>query len=376
MVENPERSPLDSLFFPETGIPDVKKNIKSSDEEVRIADEGLDAEVTYGARDTMWMNHKENEVHLFGNAFVHYENMKLNAGYIVLNIETNIAEARSLQDTHGHTVQKPTFHDGTQEVKYNALRYNFETHKGVVLDAISAQSGMIVHGARTKYLSAEKDSSIQDDVIYNQNALITTCNHEHPHYGFRASKLKVVPDKIAVVGPANLEIAGIPTPLFIPFGFFPLAEGQSTGFIFPQDYEYSPTKGFGLRNFGWYFPINDYWDLTLTGDLYTRGSFGIIANSRYKKRYKYNGSFNISFDNTLVENRETAQNEARRSFGLRVTHTQDTKAHPYRSLGGSISFSTNDYNAFTQNDASSVLTTTYSSNFYFRHQMPNTPFNF
>lgn len=358
--------------FKNGGIQDsipVKENIK-------LADKGLDEEVDYGAKDTMWFDKTNNEMHLYGEAYVNYQEMKLNAGYIVLDIENNIAEARSIPDKTGQASQKPSFNDGTNEVQYNGLRYNFETQKGIVLDAITTEGGMYVHGKRTKYVSAEQDSLIEDDVIYNENALITTCNHEHPHWGFRTKKLKVIPDKIAVVGPANLEIAGIPTPLVLPFGFFPLAEGQSSGFIFPQNYDYSPAKGFGLLDFGWYFPINDYMDLTLTADIYTRGSFGINANSRYKKRYKYNGYANISFDNTRIEDSETGEPLPRRSFAIQLSHNQDSKAHPFRNLSGNISFSTNNHNSFTRNDAGSVLTSSYSSKFYFRHDMPNTPFKF
>lgn len=361
-------SGLDTLFSPPAE--------KEKSRKISFSEDGLEDKVTYGAKDTMWLDKKNNEVHLFGEAYVNYLNYQLKAGYIILNIETNIAEAHSIKDSIGISTQKPSFDDGERKIKYNSLRYNFDTEKGVVLDAITSEAGFVVHGAKTKYIASKKDTNYIDDVIYNKSALITTCNHENPHYGFRASRLKIIPDKIAVSGPANLEIAGVPTPLVLPFGFFPLAEGQSSGLIFPNNYDYSPAKGFGLIGLGWYFPVSDYLDLTLTGTIYTRGSYGLNLSSRYNKRYKYNGSVTISFDNTRLESAETGELEPRKSFSIRLSHTQDGKAHPFRTLGGSINFQTDNNRAFVNNDAESVITSSYSSNFFFRHDMPRTPFKF
>ena len=348
----------------------------SKKDQIKFSEDGLDDKVTYGAKDTMWLDKDKNEVHLYGEAYVNYQNYELKAGYIVLNIETNIAEAHSIKDPYGLNSQKPSFYDGERKIKYNSLRYNFETEKGLVLDAITSEAGFVVHGAKTKYIAGDKDTSYINDVIYNKSALITTCNHENPHYGFRASRLKIIPDKIAVSGPANLEIAGVPTPVVLPFGFFPLTEGQSSGLIFPTNYDYSPAKGFGLLGLGWYFPISDYLDLTVTSNIYTRGSYGINLSSRYNKRYKYNGNININYDNTRLESTETGELESRQSFSIRLSHNQDGKAHPFRTLGGSINFQTDNNLAFVNNDANSVITSSYSSNFFFRHDMPRTPFKF
>lgn len=362
--------PKDSISFaPQTPISGENKPDQAVKESIKFADVGLDDPIDYGAIDTQWVDRKNNLVHLYGGAYVNYQQFKLNAGYIVLDIEKNIAEARSIPDKRGNVIEKPIFDDGTTVVQYNGLRFNFETEKGIVLDAITQEGNLYVHGSRTKLLNDD------DKVVYNENALVTTCNHEHPHWAFHARKAKFIKDKIAVVGPANLEIAGVPTPLFIPFGFFPLGEGKSTGFIFPQDYNYDPLRGFGLLDFGWYFPINDHVDLSLTADFYTRGSFGLNASSRYTKRYKYNGNINIAFDNTRVEDTETGEVNPRRSFSINLSHSQDGKAHPFRRLNGSVNFSTNNFNAFTRNDAGSVLQTSYGSNLNFNHDMPNTPFN-
>ncbi len=342
--------------------------------EVNTSDDALDIPVNYGAKDTQWYDHKLKQMHLFGEAYVNYGNMALTAGYIVFNIETNEAEAFSIKDEEGHEVQKPKFKDGDQEFNYDRLRYNFETNKGLVYQAVTAFTDLYILGAKTKFLGAEEAVEREDDVIYNSDALITSCNHEHPHFGIRTKKLKVIPKKVGVTGPAQLEIGGVPTPLWLPFGFFPLAEGRSTGLLFPKNFPYQAELGFGVEQIGWYFPINDYMDLQLTADYYTRGTWGARSVFRYKKRYKFSGNFEIDYRDTKNEN-ELLEKESTKSFSVDFRHNQDSKAHPFRSLGGNIQFSTNLHNERTNFDPTNVLRNQYQSNFYFKHKLPGLPYS-
>jgi hypothetical protein len=379
---SPDSLLIDSLYtnqdtiFPTstdtTIVPEIAEKKK-----IGFSEDSFDAPIEYGATDSMRFDNSKNEVHLWGSAFVHYEQMKLTAGYIIFNFESDIAEAFTTRDKNGRRLEQPTFDDGSKQLKYRELKYNFKTEKGIVYDAITQEGELYLHGARTKYISKGVDSTLQEEkILYNKNALITSCNHEHPHFGIRTSKLKVVPDKIAVVGPAQLEIAGIPTPVVLPFGFFPLAEGESSGFLFPNDYEYSESLGFGFRGMGWYFPISDYMDLTLRTDFYTRGTWGLNLTSAYKKRYKYNGSVNLSFNDNRTENLTDGSYDSNKSFRIALRHNQDAKAHPYRSIGGTINFEKNNYSRTVNNDANSATRNVIRSNFNFTHSMPNTPFNF
>lgn len=364
--------PIDS-----TGDMDVfGQKEKVDSEEIEFSNEPLEEIITYGAKDTQWYDHKNKLMHLFGEAYVNYDGMDLKAGYIILDIENNIAEAQSIESDQGEEVQAPTFNDGTKEITYRHLKYNFETKKGIVYDAISTEGDLFLHGARTKFVSGEEESDHKDDVIYNANTLITSCSHEHPHFGFRTKKLKIIPDKIAVIGPANLELGGVPTPFFIPYGFFPLVSNKSTGFIFPQDYEYSPQLGFGLKGLGWYFPINDFIDITLTGDIYTRGTHGLRVNSRYRKRYKYSGQFNLGYANFRTENASDGTVSPSRSYSFTLRHNQDVKAHPYQKIGGSIHVETSNYQRRVSNTAEDVLENTYSSNFDYSHELPGSAYRF
>ncbi len=339
------------------------------------AEDGIDKPVNYGAIDTQRLDVINNEMHLYGDAYVKYENYEIRAGYIRLNLDENIAFAQMVTDDNGDMVGRPVFKDGTQEVGYDELKYNFKTKKGIVKNSVAQEGEFFLHGARTKFVSKDSDSLYFEDKVYNSNALITTCDADHPHYGIRSRKLKLIPDRVAVMGPANLEIAGVPTPLVLPFGFFPLTSGVSSGFIFPKDYEYSPTRGFGFRGMGYYFPINERFDLTVTGDYYTRGSYGLRFHSKYKKRYAYNGNLTLGFANNRFENLETGQFDGDATFRIDWTHNQDSKAHPYRKLSGGVNFETGNYRQNNFNDADAQLTNTYKSNLNFTHSLPGTPFS-
>ncbi len=343
--------------------------------DVEVSPDSIPAPITYGARDTMWFDKEKNEVHLFGQAFVKFEKYEIKAGYIIFDFENDITYAEGREGQNGETIEKPEFSDGNQIVNYNRLKYNFKTKKGLVYDAVTTEGDLFVLGATTKFISADADSLLTDDHIYQRDALVTSCNHPHPHYGIRTSKLKVIPDKIAVAGPSNLELAGVKTPIVLPFGFFPInSETASSGLIFPNDYEYSQQLGFGLREVGYYFPINDHLDLRLTGDIYTRGTFGLRLASNYKKRYAYSGNMRLGFSNRREENVENGVLESKKAYSVTLTHDQDSKAHPYRKIGGTINISTSDYRSDNFNDATSVLQSVYRSNFNFTHSMPRSSF--
>ena len=342
---------------------------------VEFADNGFETKVNYSSLDSQRYDHKTSEMHLYGNAKVTYENKELKADYIILQMESNIAEAM-ISKVKKNAI-KPTFKDGDKEYKYNRLKYNFETEKGLVIDAITQEGEFTIHGQTTKFVSAKNDTIFNSDVIYNANSVITTCQHDHPHFGFRGKKLKVIANKVAVFGPSNLELGGVPTPIWLPFGFYPLVQGTSSGLIFPQNFEFnSRALGFGLQGFGWYFPINDYIHTRLTADYYTRGSFGLYANTTYKKKYKFSGSVNLKFNNRITETVDSSEPLSAKGFGIRISHNQDSKAHPFVNIGGSINIIGNNNENRINDDVESVLTSTYTSNFFYRHSMPRSPFSF
>lgn len=348
---NPSRDSIPLGGFAEGGSQDNLSKIK-------ISEEAVDKEVEYESQDSMYFDVKNKQIHLDGQAIVKYETMTIESEKMVIdwNDNTILAEGRKIL---GKTIGSPQFKEGEQNFGSSKMKYNFKTEKGIIYDAATTQEGMQVRGEVAKYISGA--DSTQNDVIYNKGAIFTTCQHSEPHFGVRSRKQKVVPNEVAVVGPSNIEIMGIPTPLVLPFGFFPLKQGKRTGLIFPQNYEFSQAFGFGLNTVGWYFPINDQWDLQLTGDIYFKGTFRIHAFSRYKKRYKYNGNLNLDIAYLRTENSQ-GRLDYNPSFGIRWTHNQDSKAHPTRTFRGSVNIQTNGYQQQNQFDAQSQFQSSLSSN--------------
>ncbi len=334
--------------------------------------DSLDAPVDYQAVDSMQVDASGKKIHLWGQAQVNYTTISLKADHIVIDYATNIATAEGRPDSSGQMGGFPEFNDGAQTFTAKRMRYNFDTRKGVVYDVTTQQNDVIVHGGRSKFISAVPGDSTSNDIIYSEDALFTTCTAEHPHYGIHSRRQKVIPNKLVIIGPSNLEIMDIPTPLFLPFGFFPISKGRSTGLLFPKDYEYSPQWGFGFENIGWFFPLGESFNLSLLADVYFKGTFGLRADASYRKRYRYSGNFLLGMDNRRQEDQEGNVN-FQRSYNLRLSHQMDPAAHPENRFGGSINFQTNDYQRRVNNDARSVQDNLINSNFSFTKNWRNLP---
>ncbi len=317
--------------------------IVGSTAQFRSSADSLNAPVIYSSRDSTIINIRSKEIHLYGEAQVDYQQISLRANHIVLNYGTNIVVAEPWPDSSGVATGKPRFSDGGQEFEAGSMRYNFKSRKGIVYETVTTQDDVYVRGGKSKFISgavATSDSTTAD-VIYTEGAIFTTCSADHPHFGIRTRKAKVVPNKLAVIGPSNLEIMGVPTPLWLPFGFFPLKSGRSSGLLFPSDWQYSPNLGFGAQGIGWFFPLGDHVNLQLTADYYLKGAYRLQGNSTYSRRYKYQGSFNASFSNLRREDGETLQEIRDKGVTVRWSHRQDRRAHPTFNFGGNINFQTN-----------------------------------
>ncbi len=348
--------------------------LRTRTQEIKYSKDSLDAEINYDARDSMILDIKNQKVRLYGNAKVTYTSMELTADFIVFDWGNNIVEAEGLPDSSGNISGNPVFKEAAQTFNAKRIKYNFKTKKGLVYEATTQEKDVYVLGKVGKLQSKDESIGQMDDFIYSENAIFSTCDHPNPHFGIRSKKQKVIPDKVVVVGPSNLEVGGVPTPLWLPFGFFPLNNKESTGLIFPKDYEFSDTWGFGLKDVGWYFPLNDYMDLTVLGDIYTRGSWGLKADSRYKKNYKYNGNLGIGYSDRKSENLGVPVSN--KSFSVRWSHAQDPKAHPLNRFSGSVNIQSNNYQSINKNDFADKYQNTFTSNVNYSRLFPDKPFTF
>ncbi len=354
--------PLDSL----------SSNVKT----FSLSKDSLDAPVDYNATDSMIYDIAGQKVHLFGDAVIKYEAITLEADYIVFDWSTNIVSATGLPDSLGKLAGFPKFTEGDNEFNAKRMEYNFRSRKGIIYDVTSQQDDIVVHAARSKFVgsAATKDSTEQrKDIIYSEDAIFTTCTHPEPHFGIRSTRQKVIPNKLVVVGPSNLEIMNVPTPLWLPFGFFPINKGRRTGLLFPSDYEFSPALGFGIKDIGWFFPLGDNFNLSLTGNVYLKGTWGMNARAQYRKRYKYSGNFDLGFNSTRTENLEDGTYSRINAVRVTLSHNQDRAAHPSNTFGGSINFETSGFGQRIYNDAYNVLNNTLNSNFSFSKNWQDKP---
>ncbi len=372
--------PLDTLGR-DSIVPGLRDSALVDLSRVKISSQALEDEVEYGSVDSMWFDVKNKQLHLYGEAFLKYTSIDLKAGYILLDYDKNEVTAQQYPDTSGQMVGLPEFTDADQAFTATKLRYNFRTKKGIIYEARTKQEDLYVLGTKAKFISAQETSADTSkharNTIYNQNAILTTCDDPHPHFGIRTNKLKVIPDKLVVTGFSDLEIAGIPTPLVLPFGFYPITKSRKAGLIIPRDFEFGnpDREGFGLRDWGYYIPLSDHMDETILFNVYTSGSWGLQSTTRYNQRYRYNGNLALTFNNRVTED-QMAQKVKAKSLSLQWSHQQDPKAHPTRKFGGSVHIETNRDQNRNRNDYASVYQNQLSSNLNYSQSFPGKPYQF
>ncbi len=320
----------------------------------------LDNPVQAQASDSMVMI-GQNMVYMYGSASVNYGEIKLDAAQIEMDLNTSTVYAVGKVDSVGDLEETPVFQNGGDTYESETMRYNFKTEKGFITNVITQQGEGYLTGGQTK--------KMDNDEYYIQNGRYTTCDdHECPHFYMQLTKAKVKPRKNIVTGPAYMVLAGLPLPLAVPFGYFPFSEKYSSGVI-PPSFGDDYNRGFYLRDGGYYFAINDNIDLRLTGEIYTKGSWGLTASSAYVKRYKYSGSFNLSYLKSIYGEKGSPDYSTSTNFQILWNHTQDSKANPNMSLSASVNFTTSGYtrndlnsyysSAFTENTKSSTINMTY-----------------
>lgn len=338
----PDTTKMDSLELA------IYKHNKHIDDSVRLdsinrkKSNSIDAPVTFSSDDSLVYDATAKRAFLYGNSNVKYQNMDLKSDRVQMSLDSNLVHATGKADTTGKLIGKPVFVMGKDTYESDTISFNFKTKKGFINSVYTAQED--------GFLTSEKSKRDSSGVLYLQHGRYTTCDQEHPDFYIALSRAKVRPGKDVVFGPAYLVVADVPLPLAIPYGFFPFTKSYSSGFIMPS-YGDESSRGFYLRDGGYYFAINDKWDLKLLGEIYTKGSWGLSAASNYRKRYKYSGSFFFSYQNTKNGDKGMPDYAEQTSFKLQWSHRQDAKANPYTSLSASVNFASTSYE---RNDLSSM----------------------
>lgn len=294
----------------------------------------LDAPVTFSSEDSMVYDAKSKVARLYGNSNVKYQNMDLSSDRIQMSLDSSLVRATGTADSTGAISGTPVFTMGQDKYESDTMAFNFKTKKGFIYNVYTEQED--------GYLSSQHSKRDSSGVLYLEHGRYTTCDQPHPDFYIALSRAKVRPGKDVVFGPAYLVVADVPLPLAIPYGFFPFTKSYSSGFIMPS-YGDESSRGFYLRDGGYYFAMSDKWDLKLLGEIYTKGSWGISVASNYNKRYRYSGSFYFSYQDTKNGDKGMPDYVEQTSFKLQWSHRQDSKANPFSSLSASVNFASTSY---------------------------------
>ena len=329
----------------------------------------LDHVVEFTAKDSIVL-YGRHDARMFGSSQVHYGDIDLTAEQISMDMDSSLVRANGVPDSIGDLQGKPVFKDASGEYESRLMNYNFKSKKGYITDIITEQGEGYLTGGITKKMA--------NDEYYLRDGIYTTCdNHEHPHFYFKLTKAKVRPKKNVVTGPAYMVLEDLPLPIAVPFGYFPFSEKYQSGILMPtvgEDYN----RGFYLRNGGYYLALSKHFDLALTGEIYTKGSWGVTAQSNYAKRYRFRGNFNVSYLTTVNGDKGDLDYNKMHNFQVLWSHSQDSKANPNMSFSASVNFATSGYSrnnldsyysrSFTENTKSSTVNMTY--------RIPNSKWSF
>jgi len=330
--------------------------------------EFLEAIIKRNAKDYISNDFTNHKATLYNEAEIYYQDIELKSGVIILDYKRNIAFAKGITDSLGNYTQRPNFKQGTQESDQDSLFYNFKNKKAIIYNTRTEQEGIIIYGEITK---RENDS-----VLYINKAHFTTSTKKNPDYEIVTNNIKVVPGKKIVGGLSQLYLANVPTPAFLPFFYAPITKGRSSGFIIPT-WGDNNNQGFFLQNGGYYFAINDYLDLSVLGDVYSNGSWGLHFDSNYTIRYKFSGNFSLRFENLINSQRGFSDYSKKNNFNVRWSHSQSTQSSPNSRFSASVNFGTSQYfrQSLNEFNISQQVTNTFRSSISYYKKFVGTPFN-
>ena len=331
-----QKKSFSDISIEEDSLTTVLADTLVTDSTTKKQEDVLDAPVTYQAEDSLVWIVANAKAYLYKNSQVDYQKIGLTAEQITVDIDTKTVYAHGVKDSTGKEIGRPVFKDGDTPYESDTMSYNFSSRKGYISNVVTEQG--------EGYMTSKYAKKGADDAFYGANGKYTTCdNHEHPHFYLALTRAKMRPGKNVVFGPAYLVVEDVPLPLAIPFGFFPFSnEEYASGFIMPT-YGDETERGFYLRDGGYYFAISDYMDLKLTGEIFTKGSWGLNASSSYNKRYKFSGAVNLSTLTTKLGEKNMPDYSVSKDFKIQWTHRQDAKASPNSTFSASVNYATSSY---------------------------------
>ena len=368
-IANPPQQTREASQLPDDTLrAAISRHNKAIEDSIRLDSinkkkaNGIEAPIEYKAEDSIVYLATSKTAYLYGSSSVKYQNMDLESDRIQLSLDSNLVRATGSLDTLGKVQGKPVFKWGSDTYENDTMAFNMKTKKGIIRNVYTQQED--------GYLTSQKAKRNDEGVLFLEHGRYTTCDEPHPDFYIALSRARVRPGKDVVFGPAHLVVCDVPLPLAIPYGFFPFTKSYSSGFIMPT-YGDESSRGFYLRDIGYYFAISDKMDLKLLGEIYTKGSWGFTVTSNYVKRYKYRGSFLFSYQDTKNGDKGMPDFTEQESFKINWQHSQDQKANPFRSFTASVNFTTSSYernNLTSMYNPAAMTQSTRTSSVHFQTQ--------
>ena len=335
---------------------------------IRISPDALPTTVTATATDSAVLDMKQNLFYLYGDAEVKYEDLTLKADEVTYSQAENTISAQPFNNPDSlstDTVKRPSFKQGEETFTYDYMKYNFKSKRAIVRNSRSQYGEGYVHSEQVKRNA--------DNSIYGYKSGYTTCSLDTPHFEIKARRIKIIPGHIIVSGSANLLIEGVPTPIFLPFGVFPITETQHSGFRIPS-YTVEEARGLGITNGGYYFSISDYADLLLLGSFYSKGSYNVSAISTYANRYHYNGGFSFNYAYNKIGEVYEPGASINKQFAIQWRHATDPKARPGSTFNTSVNIQKGNYYTDNSYNPSQIIQNIYTSNISYQKNWQGKPY--
>jgi len=332
-----DTSKRDSLL--ETQITDTSIN-RVDTFDLKISKDSLDAPVQYEAEDSVVVLAKDKKVILYGKTKTNYKDIELTAPEMEIDQQTQILTAVNKLDSAGNLIARAHFAQGENKFQSDTIRYNFKTQKGLTKNTHTLMSSLHMIGTDVKRIG---------DVVYSRKGVITTCMLDDPHFGFRYEKVKVVNNKVAITGPIHPEFEGVPVPVILPFGFFPMRKGRHSGILAPT-FTVNEDFGLGLEGLGYYKTIGEYFDITTRANIYSYGGWTLNLIPSYRKRYRYQGQLNFSIQNTKYNFKGDPDYVKNKSYNIMWSHSSDSRARPGTSFSANVNAGSTTYNQYIPNN--------------------------
>jgi len=336
-IKPPSITPTDPIKFigSDTLHPGTDSTKRIDTFSLKLSKDSLDAPVVYFAKDSAVVMISAKKIYLYGQTKTDYQDISLTAPKVEIDQQTQVMTAFNGKDSTGTVTEEAKFNQGDQAFTSDTIRYNFKTQRGLTKNTITESGEMFVHGETVK--------KVDKNVTYVKNGFFTTCNYDDPHFGFKSGKLKLINKKLAISGPTHPEFEGVPVPIVLPFGFFPLSQGRHSGMLPPQ-FTTNDQFGLGLEGLGYYHVVNENWDVKTYGNIYSYGGWSANVSPTYVKRYRFRGSFNFGLQHTKRNFKGDPDYYANNSYTLTWSHQVDQKARPGTTFSANVNASSTSYN--------------------------------